>query len=152
MTSRSTAACLSIYVTITRNPSPLWSGGERITESEWREAALAEGDFRPPTEAELREEAPSAWPDDLVWTGHPRHPAVWFSWDDGQVDVKYLGEVTIAKMMKLAGRLRARVISEQGELFDADGRSLGLHDLPDEPGTRKPSLLSRLFGRRRGGV
>jgi hypothetical protein len=126
---------MSIYVTITRNPNPFWKGGERIAEADWRRVALADAGFRVPTEAELRNGAPWVRPGDLVWAGHAEYPEVWFSWSKGQIDVKNPDECIIAKMMTLAARLGARVISEQGESFDANGNSLGLSDLPDEPGT-----------------
>ena len=122
---------MSIYVTITRKPNPHWKSGDEIPYEEWREAALAERDFRPPTSEELVE--PFSLQTDLVWTKHPEHPAVWFSWQDGQIDVKYLDEITIARMMTLASKLQAQIISEQGERFDTRGRSLGLFPLPNEP-------------------
>jgi hypothetical protein len=64
----------------------------------------------------------------------------------GQVDVRNPDDVTLARMAALASGLGANVIGEQGELFDASGKSLGVHDLPEDPGKRKPSWLRRLFG------
>ena len=83
---------------------------------------------------------------DLVWTAHPQHPKVWFSWYKGQIDVRNPDDFTLAKMAALAARLRANVIGEQGERFDASGKSLGVHDLPEEPRTRNTSWPRRLFG------
>jgi hypothetical protein len=142
---------MSHYVTITRKPSPYWKSGPRISEAEWRAAVDDEGGFRPPTDAEraaVARFAAVARPTDLVWTGHPRWPDVWFVWDDGQVDVKNPDEIILALMARLATRLDAAVLGEQGERFDAAGNSLGVDDFPEEPeepGEPRPSWWRRLF-------
>ena len=138
---------MSHYVTITRNPSPYWESGEHIAEAEWRAVPLSDPEFRPETDAELAEPGRTKSRSvDLVWTAHPQHPKVWFSWYKGQIDVRNPDDFTLGKMAALATSLSANVIGEQGERFDASGKSLGVHDLPEEPGTRKPSWLRRLFG------
>jgi hypothetical protein len=129
---------MSYYVTITRKPSPYWKSGQVISEAEWREVALAEPGFRPPTNSEKAEVEPFLRPSDLVWTGHPTDPDVWFDWYEGQIDVKNPDEIILALMARLATRLNANLIGEQGERFDGSGKSLGVLDLPQEPGTKKP--------------
>jgi hypothetical protein len=144
-------------VFITRKPDPLLNVGDDIGLEDWREHALHEGDFRVPDAADLAE-AGTPVPDVqrvLVWTGHSQHPRVWFEWVDGQVEAKYLDEATIVRMQEMAAKLGARVISEQGEVFDAMGNHAGFALDPNRPlpapsggpPWRKPSLWNRLFRR-----
>ncbi len=133
---------MSYYVTITRKPSPHWKGGPQISEVEWRELAMAEPHFRPPTEPEKAAAAQRGSPTrgtELVWTGHPTCTEVWFDWYQGQIDVKNPDEIMLTLMARLAARLDAQLLGEEGERFDACGKSLGVEDLPEEPGTKKPS-------------
>jgi hypothetical protein len=136
---------MSYYVTITRKPNPYWKAGPEISEAEWRAVALQEADFRPPTEAEKAEAAPFTSPTDIVWTGHPEHPTVWFDWHQGQIDVNNPDDTILAVMARLAARLGAQLLGEGGERFDVLGKSLGVEDFPEEPGTKRPSWWQRLF-------
>jgi hypothetical protein len=139
---------LSIYVFITRRPNPTWTSGDEIPESEWRRIALAESDFRTPTEKELAEER---WlhSNDLAWTGHHQYPTIWFAWRGGQIGVKNPDQPILAKMVTLAARLNAQVISETGEFFDCTGASLGIRDLPKEDGQSDLDRLNAFLGARR---
>lgn len=136
---------MSYYVTITRKPSPFWKGGPEISEAEWRATALAEPGFRAPTEAEKAEVALFTRPTDLVWTGHPEYPTVWFDWHQGQIDVKNPDETILAVMARFATRLNARLMGEDGKRFDEAGNSIGVEEFPEEPGTKKQSWWQRLF-------
>jgi len=151
---------ISIYVFITRKPDPLVKAGNDIGLQEWHEHALRAGDFRVPDSADLADVGPPI-PDIhrvLIWTGHFHESSVWFEWIDGQVEAKYVDEAAIVRMQEMAAKLGARVISEQGEVFDASGNHAGFaldpnRLLPTQGGGNspwhKPSLWKRLFWRRR---
>ena len=51
----------------------------------------------------------------VVWTTHPDRPP--FMLVDGTVQIKSPDEETIQKMVEMAGRLRARVVGEEGEVY-----------------------------------
>jgi hypothetical protein len=122
--------------------------GDEIPESEWRRIALAEPDFRTPTETEVSE---GNWlrSNDLAWTGHRQYPTIWFAWRHGQIEVKNPDQPILAKMMTLAARLNAQVISETGEFFDSTGASLGIRDLPKETGQADLARLNVFLGSRK---
>ena len=130
---------MSLYVTITRKPNPLWLSGEEIALDEWQNIVADDDEFRQPTPAEIAETRGFGKLQDVIWQGHPQEPAVWFIWDQGQIDVNLPDEFTLKKMAHVAAALGANVISEQGEVFDGEGVSLGLRDLPDDPADPKPS-------------
>ena len=132
---------MSLYVTITRKPNPLWRSGEQIALEEWQNVVASDSEFRSVTPADVADAGGFAKSEDAIWRGHPEHPAVWFIWDCGQVDVNLPDALTLRKMASVAATLRAKVISEQGELFDDDGASLGLHELPPDPVDAKPLTL-----------
>lgn len=138
---------MSLYVYITRKPDPSADEGPEIAEREWRELALAQSDLRPPTPGQATPSHP----------GEPRaadftfyldgRAAAWLSWDEGQVEVKNPDPRTIARLVSLAAMLGARVVSETGEIFDANGAHAGFErwsEFHEPPG--KPSLFKRLFG------
>jgi hypothetical protein len=56
-----------------------------------------------------------------VWTGYSRHdPAgnkAWFDYRRGRVVVKNPDEEILAQMQKIAGRLGARVVGDDGEAY-----------------------------------
>jgi hypothetical protein len=111
---------MSIYVYLTRRWNPTIDEEPNISEAEWRAVAGSDASFRAPTEQELAEVL-SRRPSFSIWTGHPDGVATWFSWSNGQIDVRNPDEPMIAKMMTLAPGLGARVISETGEVFNEDG-------------------------------
>lgn len=129
---------MSLYVTITRKANPLWRSGEQIALEEWQGVVANDTEFRQPTAAEMAETVGVGRPQDVIWKGHPEHPAVWFIWNRGQIDVNLPDGFTLRKMAHVAAVLRANVMSEQGELFDRQGISLGLRDLPDDPADVEP--------------
>lgn len=132
---------LSWYVSITRKPNPLWPPelGEQILLSEWQAFVAGDPEFRWATAEEIGEGDGWAGPDDAVWQGHRDGAAIWFTWDGGgQIEVKNPDQLTLGKMARVAEALGAKLISEQGELFDDRGVSRGVHELPCEPGDRKP--------------
>ena len=111
---------MSIHVYLTRRWNPIVDEKPDITEEEWREVAAADGFFTPAGDRELRD-ARLKSPSILIWTGHPDGLEAWFSWTNGQIDVRNPDEPMIAKMMALAPKLSARVVSEMGEIFNEDG-------------------------------
>ncbi len=117
---------MSISVAITRRAEPLADDEPGITAAEWLAVADEEPDFRVPAVPERE----GAGADARVWTGHPSAPIV-FDLCDGQVEVVNPDAGTIARMQALARRLDARVVSENGEIFDDAGASLGF--LPGYP-------------------
>jgi hypothetical protein len=118
---------MSIYVYITRRADPADEAGPEITAEEWERCVDAEADFRAPREEELD------WLGDhaRMWTGYKVPVA--FDWGDGYIEVKNPDAEIITRMKSLAGRLRATVFSETGELFDLSGRHAGF--LPGFPGS-----------------
>jgi len=135
---------MSYYVTITRNPSPYWHSGPLISEAEWREAALAEPGIRPPLDAEEGD------PDDLIWAGHPKYPAVSFQWFDGQIEARSPDELTLALLARMAAKVNANLIGEDGQRFDSSGKSLGVFELPQEPGVERPPWWKGLIENLKG--
>ncbi len=122
---------MSIYVYITRRRNPL-EPGDTVSLEEWQRLVASDPSFRAPT-AEDHKELAMNWkgapfPEDAIWTGHPDYPAVWFCWSDGNIELKSPDEIMIAKMMTLAAKLDANVISEMGELFNEDGSHKGFVD------------------------
>lgn len=122
---------MSIYVYITRRRNPL-DPGDSVSLEEWQRLAADDPSFRAPTSSD-HEKIAMKWtgtpfPGEAIWTGHPDYPAVWFCWSDGNVEGKNPDEVMIAKMMALAAKLDANVISETGEVFNEDGSHKGFVD------------------------
>lgn len=136
---------MSLYVTITRKPNPLWRSGEQIALHEWQDAIKNDPEFRFATPADIADSNGYGNPEDAIWLQHPKHSTVWFIWDDGQIDVNLPDELTLKKMANVAEILRAKIISEQGQLFDRDGTSLGLHELPPDPAEEQPNATGQLF-------
>jgi hypothetical protein len=149
---------MSIYVHITRRPNPVINSGESIDEETWQSLALSDPEFSILTEAELaevRRRWPTPLPDLLVessrpgiapisvggrrppsfliWTGDPAIGQIWFMWSNGQVEIKNPPESAIAKAMKLAQQLDARVVGENGEIFNPDGTHKGFENGPPIP-------------------
>lgn len=142
---------MSFYVYISRKPNPTSGEGPEIPEAEWRGLIEGERDFRVPTQAE-RDTEGSGRPEacSFIWQ-RPDGDIAWFSWCDGQVEVKNADEAIIRRMSQLAGELAARVVTETGERFDAEGHHAGFEEWSDfYVAPKKPSLLSRLFGKRDG--
>jgi len=72
-------------------------------------------------------------PSYLIWTGDPAIGPIWFAWSNGQVEIKNPPKPAIAKAMKLAQRLDARVVGESGEIFNPDGTHKGFENGPPVP-------------------
>lgn len=61
------------------------------------------------------------------WPGPCRYPGgTWFNWLDGRVITKNPDRATVAKMLQLARRLRARVQGDHGEFYNRP------EDMPSE--------------------
>ena len=60
-----------------------------------------------------------------VWSGHPRYPVVFFDLRQGDISVKQPDEFVFAKMAAIAQQLSARVMGDEGELYDERGRIIG---------------------------
>jgi len=71
----------------------------------------------------------------VLWTAHPDRPP--FMLVDGAVQIKSPDEATIQKMVEMAGRLRARVVGEGGEVYPMEQRS---HSQLSQPA--KPAFMS----------
>src|SRR5262245_55032439 len=101
---------MSIYVYITRRRNPI-EEGPKIDEAEWLAAIAEDHSFRQPDSAELghgRRPARSVYG---VWKGHPLGYDAWFTWTNGQIDVKNPDEPLIAKAIEIAQKLKAEVVS-----------------------------------------
>jgi hypothetical protein len=139
---------MSHYVYITRKPDPTADDGSEISEQDWRELALAQSDLRSPTSEEL---ATSSLPGSVQASDFAlsvdEAGMAWLAWHEGQVEVRNPDTSTIARLLRLAPQLGARVVSETGETFDATGAHAGFeawsefHEAP-----KRPSLFKRLFG------
>ena len=103
-----------------------WTDSEAspISDDEWRVVVAGYSDFEFTKAAEvvspggtLRYENPGL----VVWNGHPNEVTVWFDFRHGRVVVKNPDEATIARMIAVAGRLGARVIGDDGEMYESPG-------------------------------
>jgi len=113
---------MSIFVYITRRRYSYDRFGESIDKDIWQSVALADAEFRVPTEEERQSRRNSSF---LVWTGNPTVGEAWFIWQNGEIAVRNPPKPVIAKAMQLAQKLNARVVSETGELFNPDGTHKG---------------------------
>ena len=52
------------------------------------------------------------------WSGHPHGQTVWFDLDKGRVSVKNPDEAVVTKMIAVATSLGARVVGDEGEVYD----------------------------------
>jgi hypothetical protein len=90
---------------------------------------LSDAEFRVPTQAEAAEARRYLRnPSFLVWTGDSAIGDWWFYWHNGEIELRNPPESAIAKAMKLAQRLDARVLSETGEIFNPDGTHKGFEE------------------------
>lgn len=142
---------MSLYLFISRKPDPATGEGPDITEQEWQEFLASESDLRPPLPEEIEVGVPGGVTENDVALSCPDGTTAWVSWADGQLEVKNASQTATARMVRIADRLSARVVSETGEVFDGQGVHAGFEPwsefyVPDE----KPSLLSRLFGKPSG--
>lgn len=115
---------MSLYVYISRRADPFDDSGPEVTADEWLHCTDSEQDFRVPRSDETEGLGPHA----RMLSGDPDMA---FDWVNGQVEVKNPPAWTIARMKRLALKLRAKVFSETGELFDAEGSHAGF--LPGFP-------------------
>jgi hypothetical protein len=118
---------MSIYVYISRRADPFNDEEPSITAKEWLLSVDGDSAFRIAREDESKWLGENA----RIWTGHQHAPAFAFDWVHGQIEVKNPDAQTIAKMQELASKLRAKVFSETGELFDDAGAHTGF--LPGFP-------------------
>ena len=107
---------------ITRARSWLESESWPITEGEWRALVASDPALEVTGVAEagsgpvVRYENPG-----LARWRHPDGEEVWFDLRDGRVVVKNPDEPTIAKMIAVASQLGARVVGDEGEVYERAG-------------------------------
>jgi hypothetical protein len=118
---------MSIYVYITRRRNPIDEDGPVIDEGAWRSVVSADLTFRDASAEEIGSARPSK-SHYSIWLGHPAGLDTWFIWTDGQIDIRNPDEPMVAKAMELAGKLKASVVSEMGEIFNEDGSHKGFVD------------------------
>jgi hypothetical protein len=116
---------VSTTIFITRRDDPLEEAGPRISEAEWREVVARDPEMKLHTGGPVQWFPPRAL---LAQWNCPDGDPLWFALIDGNVEVRYIGDEMMRKAGRLAGALRAQVISENGERFSEDGTSLGLPD------------------------
>ncbi len=139
---------MSLYVYITRKANPLEDGGLPIAQNEWEEAAKGLGSFR------RNHDSSDSKPQNLqaiaefAWTAHPEGLGIPFLWNDSQVQVKNPDQPTLVCMSTIAEKLNARVVSETGETFSADGSHAGFEPYSEFYENPKRSFLDRLFRRK----
>lgn len=52
-----------------------------------------------------------------VWSGHTNSYKVWFNWFGGEISVKNPDDEIVNKMIKIAKRLDAKVLGDEGETY-----------------------------------
>lgn len=81
-----------------------------------------------------------------VWTKYSRDGVdsnhAWFDWRDGQVVVKNPDEEILRKMHSIAQQLRAHVLGDEGESYDARGHTY-VSPEPKPPSSWWRHLLGR---------
>lgn len=105
---------MGIYVYVTRKPDPLESKGPEIGRAEWIRLVAEDPDLtlKEPPNLSPRDEGIYA-----AWSGYSGGYDVWFSLWDGNVEVKNPDDEIIDKLRFFAGKLNARIVSEEGEEF-----------------------------------
>jgi hypothetical protein len=129
---------------ITRRPVWTDDDGPQITLEEWKAYVESDNEVRPDTVNGLTY---------FLWTAHPKEP--WpLRWDRGELYAKNPDEITIRKLVTVAGRLRATVQGDDGEVYRADGTSVQPESAATSPPAASPSWLSRIgsWSRRRRDV
>jgi len=80
-----------------------------------------------------------------VWTSYSGHEVdgnmAWFSWFNGRVSVKSPDKEILQKMHAIAEALNAIVLGDEGERYDADGKSDW-----EPPTPQSTPWWKRLFG------
>ena len=56
-----------------------------------------------------------------LWSGKSGSAESWFDWSDGEVNTKNPDPAVIAKAIKIAADLGARVQGDEGEIYQPDG-------------------------------
>ena len=105
---------MSIYVFVTRRADPLKSDGAEISREEWTELVENDPDLS-------LEDPDNRFPADktiyAVWKTYPGGYPAWFGLSGGNIEVKGMDDVLLAKFRIFARKLGARVVSEEGEEF-----------------------------------
>jgi hypothetical protein len=134
-------------VYITRAEHPDESGQHPISEADWN--ALVESDASlklSPTDYYERR-TPDGKTEKLpmvIWTAHPSRPP--FLLMDGAIYIKSPNEATVEKMVEMAGKLKARVVDEDGEVYSSGTPTGGpVSSAPPPPGFRAWPLWKRLL-------
>jgi hypothetical protein len=88
-----------------------WTESEKnpVPIEKWLAMVRSSGDL------ELREDRHGAW------TGHPEQHDVWFLFDRGEITAKNPDEPTLARAIALAAALDARVVGDDGEVYEETG-------------------------------
>jgi hypothetical protein len=68
-----------------------------------------------------------------VWNGTGQLAESWLDWSEGQVFTKNPTRRELAKMLQIAGRLGAKVIGDEGEVYAR------IEDLPNGGGAKAPA-------------
>ena len=99
---------------VTRAPDHYYENkGHEITAAEW--LALVDAD----PELKL---AGYNGPYFALWSGQSRNSEPWFCWYEGNVDTKSPDPPTLAKALRIAESLGARVQGDDGEIYGPDGK------------------------------
>ena len=137
---------MSIYVYITRKPNPLEGAGTPVTRRDWEGIAVDSGVFRRADDVTSVDSDQPLEDAALIWTGHPRGFEISFLWQHDQVEVKGPDQPTLAFMSTIAGKLNARVVSETGEKFNADGSHASFEPYSEFYQPPKRSFFARILG------
>jgi len=97
-------------VHITRAESWAENEGYWISPEEWLRVVEEDEELR-------LDPHPSNGPYMAIWNGPSENPEPWFDWSDGNVFTKNPDAPLLAKMIELAGRLKAKVQGDDGEVY-----------------------------------
>jgi len=116
-------------VHITR--AELWAENEGhwITAEEWLRVVEEDEELQ-------LDPHPSNGPYMAIWNGPSENSEPWLDWADGNVFTKNPDAPLLAKMIELAGKLKAKVQGDDGEIYDAQ-------DMQQEGGNKSGRTTTR---------
>lgn len=123
-------------VFITRADDPAQSKNRPIDDEEWQNLIRSNPTLKITPENSYERHTRDAGTERFVmtlWIAHPDKPP--FMLIDGAIQIKSPDESTLQKMTEIAEKLRARVISEDGELYPPEPSA---YNQPDSEQARRP--------------
>ncbi len=107
---------------ITRTPHEWESELYPIAPDEWLRVVASDPTLRLVGVHPKLNRAGFRGPHLAIWSGSSEHEVPWLDWMRGKVYSKYPDEALIDKMVEIAGRLGAKVVGENDEVYLGGGR------------------------------